>query len=70
MHGDDDQIVPCKDASLLSVKLLSKGTLKIYPGFRAACSRLMPRRSSGISSPSSGLEGVRRLLYRLGADRQ
>jgi non-heme chloroperoxidase len=33
MHGDDDQIVPYKDASLLSVKLLKKGTLKIYPGF-------------------------------------
>ena len=31
--GDDDQIVPYKDASLLSVKLLNKGTLKIYPGF-------------------------------------
>ena len=33
MHGDDDQIVPYKDASLLSVKLLKNGTLKIYPGF-------------------------------------
>jgi len=33
MHGDDDQIVPYKDAALLSVKLLKKGTLKIYPGF-------------------------------------
>jgi non-heme chloroperoxidase len=33
MHGDDDQIVPYKDAALLSVKLLRNGTLKIYPGF-------------------------------------
>ena len=33
MHGDDDQIVPYKDAALLSVKLLKKGTLKIYEGF-------------------------------------
>jgi non-heme chloroperoxidase len=33
MHGDDDQIVPYKDAALLSVKLLKHGTLKIYPGY-------------------------------------
>jgi len=33
MHGDDDQIVPYKDAALLSIKLLKQGTLKIYPGF-------------------------------------
>jgi len=33
MHGDDDQIVPYKDAALLSIKLLSNGTLKIYPGY-------------------------------------
>jgi len=33
MHGDDDQIVPYQDAALLSVKLLRRGTLKIYPGF-------------------------------------
>ena len=33
MHGDDDQMVPYKDAALLSVKLLRRGTLKIYPGF-------------------------------------
>jgi non-heme chloroperoxidase len=32
MHGDDDQIVPIADAALLSVKLLPKGTLKVYPG--------------------------------------
>ena len=33
MQGDDDQIVPYKDASLLQVKLLKHGSLKIYPGF-------------------------------------
>ena len=33
MQGDDDQIVPYKDASLLQIKLLKNGTLKIYPGY-------------------------------------
>jgi non-heme chloroperoxidase len=33
MHGDDDQIVPYRDAALLSVKLLDRAMLKIYPGF-------------------------------------
>ena len=33
MHGDDDQIVPIVAAGLESVKLLPKGTLKVYPGF-------------------------------------
>ena len=33
MQGDDDQIVPYKDASLLQVKLLKNSTLKIYPGY-------------------------------------
>jgi hypothetical protein len=42
MHGDDDQIVPYKDAALLSAKLLKHGTLKIYPCFRTACSRPTP----------------------------
>nr|WP_244442558.1 alpha/beta hydrolase [Azospirillum lipoferum] len=32
MHGDDDQIVPIADSALLAVKLLRKGTLKVYPG--------------------------------------
>ncbi len=32
MHGDDDQIVPYADAALKSIKLLQKGTLKVYPG--------------------------------------
>jgi non-heme chloroperoxidase len=33
MHGDDDQIVPIDDSARLSIKLLKKGTLKIYPGY-------------------------------------
>jgi non-heme chloroperoxidase len=33
LHGDDDQVVPYKDAALLQAKLLKQGTLKIYPGF-------------------------------------
>jgi non-heme chloroperoxidase len=33
LQGDDDQIVPYKDASLLQAKLLKNGTLKIYPGY-------------------------------------
>jgi non-heme chloroperoxidase len=33
MQGDDDQIVPYKDAALLQAKLLKHGALKIYPGF-------------------------------------
>ncbi|WP_454623833.1 alpha/beta fold hydrolase [Bradyrhizobium cenepequi] len=33
MQGDDDQVVPIDDASRLSVKLLKRGTLKVYPGF-------------------------------------
>jgi non-heme chloroperoxidase len=32
VHGDDDQIVPIDDSSRLSVKLLPKGTLRVYPG--------------------------------------
>jgi hypothetical protein len=33
MHGDDDQIVPYRDAALLSVKLLKHASLKIYARF-------------------------------------
>jgi len=32
LHGDDDQIVPYKDAALLSSKLVKGATLKIIPG--------------------------------------
>lgn len=33
MHGDDDQIVPIGASGLMSAKLLSNSTLKVYPGF-------------------------------------
>jgi non-heme chloroperoxidase len=33
MHGDDDQIVPIADSAPLSVKLLKKGSLKVYEKF-------------------------------------
>lgn len=33
LQGDDDQVVPYKDASLLQDKLLADSTLKIYPGY-------------------------------------
>ena len=32
MHGDDDQIVPIGASALESIKLLHRGTLKVYPG--------------------------------------
>ncbi|WP_066801373.1 alpha/beta fold hydrolase [Sphingomonas soli] len=33
LQGDDDQIVPYANASVLQAKLLQNATLKIYPGF-------------------------------------
>jgi non-heme chloroperoxidase len=33
LHGDDDQVVPIADSSLLTIKLLKNGTLKVYPGY-------------------------------------
>jgi non-heme chloroperoxidase len=33
MQGNDDQIVPYKEAALLQAKLLKNGLLKIYPGY-------------------------------------
>jgi non-heme chloroperoxidase len=32
-QGDDDQVVPYKDASIKQAELLSDSTLKIYPGY-------------------------------------
>jgi pimeloyl-ACP methyl ester carboxylesterase len=32
LQGDDDQVVPYKNASLLQDELLSNSTLKVYPG--------------------------------------
>jgi non-heme chloroperoxidase len=33
MHGDDDQVVPIADSSILSAKLISNSILKVYKGF-------------------------------------
>jgi non-heme chloroperoxidase len=33
IQGDDDQVVPYKDAALPQAKLLKHGTLKVYPGY-------------------------------------
>ncbi len=33
IQGDDDQVVPIADASLLTIKLLKNGTLKVYSGY-------------------------------------
>lgn len=33
MQGDDDQVVPYKDAALLQAKLLKNATLKVYEGY-------------------------------------
>jgi non-heme chloroperoxidase len=33
LHGDADQIVPYKDAGVLSAQIVKGSTLKIYPGF-------------------------------------
>jgi non-heme chloroperoxidase len=33
IQGDDDQVVPFKDAALLQAKLIKNSTLKIYPGY-------------------------------------
>ena len=32
MHGDDDQIVPIADSSVLAAKLMRDASLKVYPG--------------------------------------
>lgn len=33
MHGEDDQVVPIADSSILSAKIVKGSTLKVYPGF-------------------------------------
>jgi len=33
LQGDDDQVVPLDDSGRLSVKLVTNGTLKVYPGY-------------------------------------
>ncbi|WP_176593706.1 alpha/beta fold hydrolase [Sphingobium sp. EM0848] len=33
LHGDDDQVVPYRNAGVLQAEILPNATLKIYPGF-------------------------------------
>jgi non-heme chloroperoxidase len=33
LHGDDDQVVPYKNAGVLQAEILPNATLKIYEGF-------------------------------------
>jgi non-heme chloroperoxidase len=42
MHGDDDQIVPIKAASLRTAKLVKNATLKVYPGLPHGMPRSHP----------------------------
>ena len=42
LHGDDDQIVPLADSSLLSAKLVKGSQLKVYPGFPHGMATLHP----------------------------
>ena len=68
MHGDDDQIVPIADAALKGIKLLQKGTLKVYPGFDHGLAATHPDvinadllawlqgKDIGASAPAAALE--------------
>jgi non-heme chloroperoxidase len=42
MHGDDDQIVPIKAASLRTAELVKNSTLKVYPGLPHGMPRTNP----------------------------
>jgi non-heme chloroperoxidase len=42
MHGDDDQIVPIKAASLRTAELVKNSTLKVYPGLPHGMPRTHP----------------------------
>ena len=51
LHGDDDQIVPYADASVLSAKLVKGSILKIIPGApHGMCSTLKDRINSELLS--------------------
>ncbi len=60
MHGDDDQIVPIADSALLGIKLLKKGTLKVYKGLPHGQADAARRRNRDrCSCPSPVRSGVR-----------
>lgn len=48
MQGDDDQVVPYKNASILQDKLLPNSQLKIYPASRTGCTPPTPILSTPI----------------------
>lgn len=51
MQGDDDQVVPYKNAAILQDKLLPNSQLKIYLASRTGCippRRYHQRRSAGV----------------------
>jgi non-heme chloroperoxidase len=51
MHGDDDQIVPIEDSVMLAVKLVKKGTLKVYKGAsHGMCTTLKDRVNEDLSA--------------------
>jgi hypothetical protein len=52
-QGDDDQIVPIKDAAMKSIDLVRTAELKVYPVRRTASRARTSRPSTGTSSPSS-----------------
>nr|WP_245892819.1 alpha/beta hydrolase [Novosphingobium guangzhouense] len=47
LHGDDDQVVPCKNAGVLQAEILPNATLKIYEG----CSHGMLTVNAEILNP-------------------
>ncbi len=51
LHCDDDQIAPCDNASVLSVKLLATARRRSIRDCQTACSRPMPTCSMLICSP-------------------
>ena len=42
LHGDDDQIVPIGASALESIKLLTKGELKVYKGLPHGVATMHP----------------------------
>jgi len=49
LHGDDDQIVPIGASALLSAKIITGATLKVYPGApHGMCTTLKDRVNSDL----------------------
>jgi non-heme chloroperoxidase len=57
IHGDDDQIVPIADSSLLSAKIVKNALLKVYPGApHGLCSTLKDNINADLLAFVSGVE--------------